>query len=76
MDADVDDRSQILQSHNPSYTPPPSPRLPNMTLNAVTSENLASKNRAQQAPSRLVPEPFREFASDDIKMMRHARLTR
>jgi hypothetical protein len=39
-------------------------------------KKLASKNRVQQAPSRLVPGTFREFASNDIKMMRHARLTR
>jgi len=31
------------RSHNPSYTPPPPPRLLNMTLNPVTNEKLASK---------------------------------
>ena len=44
--------------------------------NSHQQKNWRAKNRAQQAPSRLVPEPFREFASNDIKMMRHARLTR
>ena len=34
---------------------------------------LASKNRVQNHPD--LSRVFREFASNDIKMMRHARLT-